>query len=49
MEIIRNGLDLVLKVGEKTILECSNSFPMIYVGYGKETVDMYRGNFKIED
>ena len=49
MEIIRNGLDLVLKVGENTILECSNSFPMIYVGYGKETVDMYRGNFKIED
>ena len=36
MEMIRNGLDLVLKVGEKTILECSNSFPMIYVGYGKE-------------
>ena len=49
MEIIRNGLDLVLKNGENTILECSNSFPMIFVGYGKETVDMDRGNFKIED
>lgn len=22
---------------------------MIYVGFGKENVDMYRGNYKIED
>ena len=49
MEIIRNGLELVLKNGADTILESTKSNPMIYVGYGKETVDMYRGNFKIED
>ena len=49
MEIIRNGLELVLKNGAETILESTKSNPMIYVGYGKETEDMYRGNFKIED
>ena len=49
MEFIRNGLDFVLKNGADTILEHSKTNPMIYVGYGKETVDMYRGNFKIED
>lgn len=49
MEFIRNGLDFVLTNGADTILEHSKTNPMIYVGYGKETVDMYRGNFKIED
>lgn len=33
----------------QVILEHSQERPMIYVGFGKETVDMYRGNFKIED
>lgn len=33
----------------KVILEHSNQTPLIYVGYGKESIDMYRGNFKIED
>ncbi|MBQ8647059.1 MAG: alpha-glucosidase [Oscillospiraceae bacterium] len=49
MQIIRNGMEFVLKKGEHTILEHTKANPMIYVGYGKETVDMYRGNFKIED
>ena len=31
------------------ILECRPSIPMIYVGHGEEKVDMYRGNFQIED
>lgn len=49
MELIRSGMDFVLKQGADTILECSKDKPMIYIGCGKETVDMYRGNFKIED
>ncbi len=38
-----------LKNGDIPILECSSEVPMIYVGFGKENVDMYRGNYKIED
>ncbi|MFT4145402.1 MAG: alpha-glucosidase [Mobilitalea sp.] len=33
----------------KTILEHSFEKPMIYVGYGEEHLDMYRGNFDIKD
>lgn len=49
MELIRNGLELALVHGADTILEAKMDKPMIYVGCGKETVDMYRGNFKIDD
>lgn len=49
MELIRNGNEFALKHGSETILEYRKDRPMIYVGCGKETVDMYRGNFKIED
>ena len=49
MELIRSGLEFTLKNGGDTILECRKDRPMIYVGYGREDVDMYRGNFKIED
>lgn len=38
-----------LIVNNEVILKCSKDNPMIYVGYGNETVDMYRGNYKIED
>lgn len=38
-----------LSSGGKEILTHTEDAPMIYVGYGQETVDMYRGNFKIED
>lgn len=31
------------------ILSHSPQFPMLYVGYGEENVEMYRGNYKIED
>ncbi len=36
------------KDGKPLLLHTSQS-PMIYVGQGQESVDMYRGNFKIED
>lgn len=39
----------VLTNGEDVILESSAQRPMIYVGTGEESVDMYRGNFRIED
>ncbi len=49
MELIQNGLELQLVNGKNTILETRKDKPMIYVGCGAESVDMYRGNFKIED
>ena len=49
MKLIRNGNDFALMHGEDVILENKADKPMIYVGCGKENVDMYRGNFKIED
>lgn len=49
MKLICNGTEFVLKKGADAILEHRNDKPMIYVGCGTEHVDMYRGNFKIED
>ena len=31
------------------VLRCDERFPLLYVGQGEERVDMYRGNFQIED
>ena len=49
MELTLNGMEFVLKSGGNTILEYRKDKTMVYVGYGEESVDMYRGNFKIED
>lgn len=49
MEVIVNGQQFALKIGGETVLTSCAAEPMIFVGTGKETVDMYRGNFKIED
>ena len=49
MKLINNLSDWGLERQGKTLLRSSASFPMIYVGCGRESVDMYRGNFKIED
>ena len=49
MELIRNGLDFAVKQGDTVILECSKKKPLIYLGIGRENVEMYRGNFKIDD
>ena len=49
MEILSNGLSFTLKHGSDVILQATPDRPMVYVGVGRETVDMYRGNFKIED
>jgi sulfoquinovosidase len=34
---------------EYLLLEHTKDNPLLYVGNGEETIDMYRGNFKIED
>ncbi|MCD8352906.1 MAG: alpha-glucosidase [Clostridiales bacterium] len=49
MKLIRNGLDLTLQHGKKNLLTATKACPMIYVGQGSESVEMYRGNFTIED
>lgn len=49
MELVIKGTDISLVNGAETILEQKDGQPMLYVGNGEETVDMYRGNYKIED
>ena len=45
---IENGQYRLLYNG-RLLLSDTESFPMLFRGHGEETVDMYRGNFKIED
>ena len=45
---IENGQYRLLYNG-RLLLSDTESFPMLFGGHGEETVDMYRGNFKIED
>lgn len=45
---VEEGKFQLISNGQK-ILNHSDACPMLYVGIGKENVDMYRGNFKIED
>ena len=49
MQLKLEGASLSLQNRFGTILRCDDSTPLVYVGHGEETVDMYRGNFKIED
>lgn len=49
MQLNLDGSRLSLTNRYGTILCCSSTEPMIFVGRGQETVDMYRGNFKIND
>ena len=49
MKLINNLSDWRLERHGETLLRASRSFPMVFVGCGQESVDMYRGNFKIED
>lgn len=47
LNIKNNGFTLC--EGTKQILTADENHPLIYVGYGEENVDMYRGNYKIQD
>lgn len=49
MEIICKDRVFTLKNGSDVLLHTDANTPMIYVGYGEERVEMYRGNFKLED
>lgn len=49
MEFLYENDSFSLTCRGQVILSHTPKTPMIYVGYGKETVEMYRGNFKIED
>ncbi|PSL46886.1 alpha-glucosidase [Salsuginibacillus halophilus] len=44
-----SGGELELWFDERLILKHESSSPMIYLGVGHESVEMYRGNFDIED
>lgn len=49
MKIVKGEEVFKVIKGNDCILESLHNKPIIYVGKGKENVDMYRGNFKIED
>ena len=49
MELQICGNSLTLKNQFGTILHCDDTRPLLYAGHGEESVDMYRGNFKLED
>lgn len=49
MKITKDGLSWSLEHNGQPILSCAADMPMVYVGYGQETVDMYRGNYQIDD
>ncbi len=38
-----------LKSHSEDLITHTKENPFLYVGYGEETIEMYRGNFKIED
>ena len=49
MEIICKERVFTLKNGSDVLLHTDADTPMVYVGCGEERVEMYRGNFKLED
>lgn len=49
MKFQRDGLAWSLEQDGQTLLECGEAAPLLYVGCGQESVDMYRGNYKIKD
>lgn len=49
MELLHGNDSFSLVCRGQVILSHTPENPMVYVGCGKETVDMYRGNFQIED
>lgn len=49
MELTINGNEFTVSLNGSPVLMSRADFPMVYIGAGEETVDMYRGNFKIED
>lgn len=49
MEIYLEQNALTVRQGDKVLLRHSAAEPMLYLGRGEPEIDMYRGNFRIED
>ena len=49
MQLQISSHSLRLDAARGAVLRCGDAFPLLYVGRGEEYVDMYRGNFNIED
>ncbi len=49
MELMKNGDSFIIKLNGRKIISHSSNKPFVYSGYGEPHIDMYRGNFKIED
>ena len=49
MQLQINNHTFKLSYHNQVILEHTKLFPMIYVGCGEESLDMYRGNYHISD
>lgn len=49
MKLEQTQTGFTLSLNGRVILEHSDASPAIFVGYGQERMDMYRGNFEIED
>ncbi|ULJ75708.1 alpha-glucosidase [Rhizobium gallicum] len=49
MKLEQRETGFTLSFGGRTILDHSEAAPAIFAGHGDERMDMYRGNFEIED
>ena len=49
MKLTYHNSDWRLEHAGQVLISSSAGSPAVYVGHGQESVDMYRGNFKIED
>lgn len=49
MQVTWKDNQFKVSCGQKALLSHSAETPMIFAGYGQEDIDMYRGNFKIND
>ncbi|MET0173008.1 MAG: alpha-glucosidase [Agrobacterium vaccinii] len=49
MKLEQTETGFTLFLNDRAILDHSDASPAIFVGSGQERMDMYRGNFKIED
>ena len=49
MKLVQRENGFSILVNDKEIIEHSIENPCIYVGKGKGTYDMFRGNFKVKD
>ncbi|MCM3570573.1 alpha-glucosidase [Neobacillus mesonae] len=47
LNLLNEGFEILFN--QKVLLRHTAQQPMIYVGYGEETIKMYRGNFDIKD